>query len=196
MLEGLSSKSGFVDAVSFIYKNKSITEKLISAITELTIEYATKQIDHGIDAFQLFETHGGIIPFDLYKSQFLPSIKKISDAVRSRGIPFIYFPKDIGTGLKYLTPDVCDFASIDWQTPIMEARTMINPSVGLQGNLDPRLLFADKSIITSELTKYFEFGKKEYRWIFNLGHGFLPGSPFENARDIVDWVKSTNWNRS
>lgn len=195
MLEGLSSKSGFTDAISFVFKNTSITKKLIDSVTELTIEYAEQQIAHGIDAFQLFETHGGIIPFDLYKSIFLPSVKKISRAVRDKGIPFIFFPKDIGTGLKYITPDICDFVSIDWQTPISEARRIVHPEVGLQGNLDPRMLFADQSSIETELAKYIDFGKKEFNWIFNLGHGFIPGAPFENAKFVVDWVKSTNWNR-
>lgn len=196
MLEGLSSKSGFPDAISFIYKNKNVTEKLIEVITDLTIEYATKQITHGIDTFQLFDSHGGILPFDLYKSMFFPAIQKISRAVRDMGVPFIYFPKDIGTGLKHITPDICDFVSIDWQTPIIEARRLVHPRVGLQGNLDPRLLFADQSVIEDELAKYLEFGKTEYKWIFNLGHGFIQGIPFENAKYIVDWVKSTNWNRS
>ena len=195
MLEGLSSKANFPDAISFIYRNKRITEKLVDAVTDLTIEYATQQIAHGIDTFQLFETHGGILPFDFYKSMFFPAIQKILKAVRDKGIPFIYFPKDIGIGLSHITPDICDFVSIDWQTPIIEARKLVHPNVGLQGNLDPRLLFADQSAIEEELNKYMEFGKTEYKWIFNLGHGFIPGISFENAKYIVDWVKSTNWRR-
>jgi len=195
MIEGLSSKAGFPDAISFIYRNKTVTEKLIESVTDLTIEYARQQIYHGIDAFQLFETHGGILPFDFYKSMFFPAIKKISNAVREKGVPFIYFPKDIGAGLKYVNPDICDFVSIDWQTPITEARKLVHKEVGLQGNLDPRLLFADQDVIREELLKFLEFGRNEYKWIFNLGHGFMPGSSFDNAKFIVDWVKSTNWNR-
>lgn len=195
MLEGLSSKSGFNDAISYIYKNQNITEKLIASITDLTIEYAIRQIEHGIDTFQLFETHGGILPFDVYRSLFFTSIQKISRAVRDKDVPFIFFPKDIGTGLRHITPDICDFVSIDWQTPISEARRLVHPGVGLQGNLDPRILFADKKTIRQELLKYLDFGKLEQKWIFNLGHGFIPGTSFENARYTVDWVKSTNWNR-
>ncbi|MEX0988672.1 MAG: uroporphyrinogen decarboxylase family protein, partial [Bacteroidales bacterium] len=196
MLEGLSSKAGFPDAINFIYKNREITEMLIEAITELTIEYATRQIEHGIDTFQLFETHAGILPFYLYKSLFFNSVKKIGNAVRAKGVPFIFFPKDIGTGYRDITPDICDFVSIDWQTPISDARKMVHPEVGLQGNLDPRLLFADRSVIEKELSQYLAFGRKENKWIFNLGHGFIPGIPVENAKFIVDWVKSADWNRT
>jgi uroporphyrinogen decarboxylase len=195
MLEGLSSKTGFSDAVSFFYNDKAKTGKLIDSVTELTIEYARQQIAHGIDVFQLFETHGGLIPFDFYRTEFLPSVKKIACAVRDMGVPFIYFPKDIGTGLKHITPDVCDFVSIDWQTSIVDARALVHRDVGLQGNLDPRLLFTREEVIEKEIRKYLEFGKEEYKWIFNLGHGFLPGSSFENAKFIVNKVKTMNWGR-
>ncbi len=195
MLEGISSKSGFTDAVSFIYNNKASTEKLIDAVTSLTIEYARQQIAHGIDAFQLFETHVGILPFDLYQEMFLPSVMKISRAVRDMRVPFIYFPKDIGTGLRHITPDICDFVSVDWQTPITEARKLVHSEIGLQGNLDPRLLFTSPEVIEKNLLKYLEFGKTEYKWIFNIGHGFLPGSSFENAKYITNWIKTINWNR-
>jgi uroporphyrinogen decarboxylase len=195
MLEGLSSKAGFPEAVSFIYRNRKSTKKLVDEITELTIEYALQQIDHGIETFQLFETHGGILPFGYYKEMFFPAIQKISNAVREKKIPFIYFPKDIGAGYGHISPEICDFVSIDWQTPILDARKMIHPGVGLQGNLDPRLLYADQEAIAEELVKYLEFGRKEYKWIFNLGHGFMPGIPFENAKYVVDWVKSSNWGR-
>ncbi len=196
MLQGISSKNNFPDAINFIYKNKAVTEKLIDAITDLTIEYAQQQINHGIDTFQLFETHGGILPFEMYEKLFFPSVKKIAKAVRDRNIPFIYFPKDIATGFSKITPEICDFVSIDWQTPISVARKLVHPEVGLQGNLDPRLLNADKNSILEELAKYKEFGKHEYKWIFNLGHGFMPGIPYENAKFLTDWVKTTNWERS
>jgi uroporphyrinogen decarboxylase len=195
MLQGLSSKANFPDAVSYIYRNQSEVAKLVDAITDLTIIYAQQQIAHGVETFQLFETHGGILPFDLYEKMFFPYIKKIAAAVRQKGVPFIYFPKDIGTGFASITPDICDFVSVDWQTPLSTARKLVHSEVGLQGNVDPRLLFADQETIKQVLESYIEFGRKEYKWIFNLGHGFMPGISYENAKFVTDWVKSTNWRR-
>jgi uroporphyrinogen decarboxylase len=45
------------------------------------------------------------------------------------------------------------------------------------------------------LTSLKRFGEKNNNWIFNLGHGFIPGIDVDNARFVVDWVKNTNWNR-
>ncbi len=189
MIQGPGSRSDFQDAVIYIFREKRQLKKMIDAVTEMSVEYALNQIKHGVEVFQLFETHAGLIPNELYFELFLPSVKKISRAVRDAGIPFIFFPKGLGPGLNKIDKEVCDFVSIDWLTPINEARRIVDKEVGLQGNLDPRLLFADKRNIEEELIRFRDFGRENKNWIFNLGHGFLPETPFENARFITDWMK-------
>ena len=152
-------------------------------------------IEHGIDAFQLFESHAGLIPTELYKEVFLPAVCRITDAVRSAGIPLIFFPKGLGSGLQLITPDVCDFVSIDWQTPLVEARKMVHPEVGLQGNFDPHLLFASKEEIEQTIESYKPFFQQHSHWIVNLGHGVLADTPFENVKYFVNRIKETNWTK-
>ena len=196
MVQGLGTNHTFPDAVALLYKNKAMAHKLLNAITGLSIEYAQNQIKHGISAFQIFETHAGLIPSELYFDMIMPYVRKISEAVRKTGCPVIFLPKGLGTGIAHISPEDADFLSIDWQTPLEEARRMINPEIGIQGNLDPRLLLADKDTILETLEKYVPFGTNNQNWIFNLGHGFIPGIPFENAKLVVDWIKQTNWKRS
>jgi uroporphyrinogen decarboxylase len=193
MLQGISSNSNFPAAVKFMFQNKAETLRLIDAVVELTIIYAKNQIAHGVEVFQLFETHAGLIPTEMYREMFLPAVRKISKAVRDTGTPFIYFPKGFGTGLKYVTPDLCDFVSIDWQMPLNHARELVHPEVGLQGNIDPRLLYASPATIEKELEKLKPFFRDNDKWILNLGHGFLPDTPYVNAKFVVDWVKNTKW---
>jgi uroporphyrinogen decarboxylase len=193
MIQGLGSRSDFSDAVKWMFANQETLKQLIDAVTEMTLVYVKNQIKHGIETFQLFETNAGLIPNDFYKEFFLPSVKKIAAAVREEGIPFIFFPKGIGNGISMIDYDVCDFLSVDWLTSIEHARNIVDENVGLQGNLDPRVLFASKAAIEKELNKFVDFGKKRQNWIFNLGHGFIPETPFENARFITDWVKNQEW---
>ncbi|HCY43194.1 MAG TPA: uroporphyrinogen decarboxylase [Prolixibacteraceae bacterium] len=195
MLQGLGRKGDFPEAIKFIYQNKETTKKLIEVVTDLSIVYAQGQIEHGVDVFQLFDTHAGLIPVDLYQELFMPSIRKIGAAVREKDIPFIFFPKGLGVGIADITPEDCDYLSIDWQIPIGTARKMVDSKIGLQGNIDPRLLYASQPEIEKALQPYIEFGKNNQNWIFNLGHGFMPGISFENARFLADWVKRTNWKR-
>lgn len=195
MLQGLGRKGDFPEAIKFIYENKETTKKLIEVVTDLSVIYAQEQANHGIEVFQLFDTHAGLIPADLYHELFMPATKKIAAAVREKGIPFIFFPKGLGTGIAQITPEDCDYLSIDWQTPLNLARKLVDPKIGLQGNVDPRLLYASQPEIEKALKPYIEFGSKNQNWIFNLGHGFMPGISFENAKFLADWVKRTDWRR-
>ena len=195
MVQGLSSNHTFPEAVALLYKNKTLAHKLLSLITDLSVEYATNQVKHGISAFQIFETHAGLIPSELYFDMIMPYVRKISASVMALGCPVIFLPKGLGTGISHIKPEDTNFLSIDWQTPIEEARKMVHPEIGIQGNLDPRLLFADQVTILETLEKYVSFGSENQDWIFNLGHGFIAGIPFENARLVVDWVKQTDWKR-
>ncbi len=195
MIQGLSTNHAFPDAVNYFYKNKTATQYLIDAVTDLSIEYLNKQAEHKIDVFQLFETHAGLVPTDVYNEMFLPSVKRIAKAARDKNVPFIFFPKGLSTGMRALTPEHCDYVSIDWQIEMPEARRMVHPEIGLQGNLDPRVLYADQETIKKTLDKYIAFGAENKNWIFNLGHGFIPGIPYENALFLSNWIKETNWNR-
>ena len=193
MLQGISTKQTFPEAKRFFYENKQETKYLLDAVTELSIEYAVRQIEHGIDAFQLFESHAGLLPADVYAELFLPSVCRITDAVRSMGIPLIYFPKGLGSGLKWITPEVCDFVSIDWQISLADARQMIHPEVGIQGNIDPHLLFASQEEIQRVMEGYKQFYHEHRRWVVNLGHGVLADTPFDNVKFLINWIKETYW---
>ncbi|WP_372776739.1 uroporphyrinogen decarboxylase [Mangrovibacterium sp.] len=195
MIQGISSNPNFPDAIKFLFQHKKEAQRLIDAIADLSAYYAKKQIEHGVDAFQLFETHANLIPAEMYVEMFMPAVRKISDAVRSTGTPFIFFPKGLGTGLKYITPELADFVSIDWQMPIDHARELVHPELGLQGNLDPRYLYGTQDDLKVQLEKYIPFYRKHPNLIFNLGHGFLPDIPYENAKFVVDWLKSVDWKK-
>lgn len=195
MLQGLHKKSEFPDAIEYMYKNTEKTISILEAITELSLEYMKKQIEHGVDVFQLFDTHAGLIPFELYQKLVFPQVLKFAQVAREAKIPFIYFPKGIGVGIQNITPDMTDFVSVDWQTPIQIARKLLHSDIGIQGNIDPRILFQNKEEMLQSLEQYRIFGHENYNWICNLGHGFMPGLPYENAKLLVEWVKTTDWNR-
>lgn len=193
MIQGLGTRSDFSDADKFFYTNKKITLDMATKVTDLSIHYALEQIKHGVQVFQLFDTHAGRVSTEYYNEIFLPQIKRMADAVRSTGTPFIFFPKGMGLNIQNVTYDVCDYLSIDWQTSLTQARALVDPKVGLQGNLDPRVLLADKSTIEQALKPYKAYRKKHQDWIFNLGHGLTPDIAVENVQFVIDWVKETTW---
>ncbi|QZE13915.1 uroporphyrinogen decarboxylase [Halosquirtibacter laminarini] len=195
MYQGFSQNLNFPDVLPALYRDKKNVMKVIDRITEISIEYAKNQVAHGIDAFQLFETHAGLVPTEMYKEMFLPSVKKILQTVRSLGTKTIFLPKGIGTGIDMVNYDLCDCISIDWQTSISEVRKYVGDEITLQGNFDPRILQTTPEVIDQHFKTYLDFGKKEKNWIFNLGHGLLPSIPESNVKHLVNLVKNSDWNR-
>ncbi len=193
MLQGASTQATFPKVKQFFYANRAEMMRLTDAVTSLTIEYAKKQVEHGVVAFQIFESHAGLLPADIYVEYFLPAVARISMAVREMGIPVIFFPKGLGAGLKSITPDICNFVSIDWQMPLTIARQMVHQQVGLQGNFDPHLLFASQTDIDATIDTYKSFFNRYGNWIVNLGHGVVADTPFENAKYFVNRIKEINW---
>ncbi len=189
MIQGVSSKQNFPEAKKFFYENRSETQKLLEIVTEITVDYALKQVEHGINVFQIFESNAGLVPTDFYEEMFLPSVKIIANAVRSKDVPVIFFPRGIGCGLRLVTPDICDVAGIDWQTDIWDARKIVHKDVALQGNFDPHLLFAPQEIIAAEVQKYRKFFAENPDWIANLGHGVLAETPLTNLTFFINEIK-------
>ena len=86
-----------------------MTHKLLSAITELSIEYMKNQVRHGVSAFQIFETHAGLIPSDLYQEVMMPYVRRIAMAAREEGCPVIFFAKGTRIRVKHIQPEDADF---------------------------------------------------------------------------------------
>ena len=78
-----------------------------------------------------------------------------------------------------------------------DARAKVGPDVTLQGNLDPCALFASAPEVRKRVTAILEDMKDDPRFVFNLGHGILPKTPPENAREIVRTIRDfygKSWN--
>ena len=78
--------------------------------------------------------------------------------------------------------------SIDWRTGLREARGRLGPEIGLQGNLDPSLLFGKAENVRIKTDEILDEMSGDPGFIFNLGHGVLPETPVESVRALVETV--------
>ncbi len=193
MAQGTSSNHLFSEAIKYYYNNRSSLQRLLAQITDASIDYALKQCEHGISAFQVFETYGGLLPSEVYLKDVYPHVKRLIAAVKATGTPVIYFPKGLGTGLAHINDCGADFVSIDWQVSLPDARKMLDKHIGLQGNFDPRLLSVnDIQILDDALLPIIEYWKKNRNFIFNLGHGLTPDNTFDNVKHVIERIKTLN----
>ena len=84
-----------------------------------------------------------------------------------------------------------DIVSVDWTVDMADARRRLGPDMGVQGNVDPGVLFGSKDFIRDRMIDTVKKAGK-HKHILNLGHGILPGTPEENGQHFFEIGKSIN----
>lgn len=190
MIEGGPSKS-YVELKKMMYNHSDAWHKLMSLLSDLMAEYLIFQSNSGAAVLQIFDSWIGILSREDFLEFVYPHTKnlihKVKQAVDS---PIILF----GTNTAHLLDDFAnsgaDVMGIDWKTDIKFAIEKYADRIALQGNLDPTLLFADKSVIKKRAEYILESAKGQKGFIFNLGHGILPETPEEHVEYLSDLVRN------
>ncbi len=186
MVEGSGSKT-FSKAKKFLYTQPDAAHKLLSMITDSSINYLKGQIAAGADMIQLFDSWAGVLSPAQYKQFAIPYISKICDVIQPL-VPVTVFAKDAFFARKDLAQLNCNTIGLDWTMDIAESRAIIGDNKTLQGNADPCLLYADRDTIKKEAHKMLQtFGKTRY--IANLGHGLYPDTDKDNVKYFIDCIK-------
>jgi uroporphyrinogen decarboxylase len=182
MVEG-KTKDGFAKVKEFLYEEPQVFRELLDRIAETTIGYLKAQIAAGAAAVQLFDTWCGELTLADYQEFVLPAVEKVIAGIRGT-VPVIYYTKASHHLLPAVVKAGADVLSCDWRVNLGELRKLAGPKVGIQGNLDPAVLFAPKEHIerTAE-TILRELDGVGH--ILNLGHGILPGTSVENAQTFI-----------
>src|SRR6267378_4109607 len=122
----------------------ALAEKLTAAVTA----YLKMQIAAGVDALQIFDSHGGhLAPTEFQEA----SGRWINQIIANLGgkVPVINFSLGTHGNWPDLVASGANVIGIDWQTSMAEARKIIPPHIALQGNLSPSLLVdATPEIVT------------------------------------------------
>lgn len=187
LIEGGSSMSYF-KTFEFMNSNQTDFHALMEKLTENTIRYAELQINAGIDAFQLFESWGGIVPLEVYQKNIFPYVQRIFQELQ---IPSIYFIRQARHLLPLLFECGSDFLSID-HTIDIEKDILNQTEMGVQGNFFNGLLYADDQTIVKEVQRICRVGKKHQKFIFNLSHGVFPTVDANKLKLIVETVHNFN----
>jgi len=82
---------------------------------------------------------------------------------------------------------------LDWRIPLDAGWKALDFKGGVQGNLDPVLLFAEWKIIEARATDILQRAGGRPGHIFNLGHGILPETPVENVKALARFVKESSF---
>jgi len=189
MMEG-GSVPKYSRALALFRENRPLYHALAEKLTDAVTEYLKMQAAAGVDALQLFDSHGG----HLAAPEFWEgSGRWMQDIVTRLGgtTPVITFSLGTHGNWAELIATGSHVIGIDWQTSLADVRKIIPANIGLQGNLAPALINdATPETVARETQAVLEALRGRPGHIFNLGHGLTPGAKLENIKALVDTVQS------
>ena len=186
VIEGGGSRN-YVHTKSMMYHEPEAWHALLRRLTTAVVGYLNAQIAVGADAVQLFDSWVGCLAPDDYRQFVLPHMRTLIDSI-TPGVPVIHFGTGTGGLLQLMREGGGDVIGLDWRIDLDSGWRQIGYDVGVQGNLDPVVLFAPLDEIRNRTVRILEQARGHRGHIFNLGHGILPNTPVDNVIALVDMV--------
>ncbi|MBT6330873.1 MAG: uroporphyrinogen decarboxylase [Kordiimonadaceae bacterium] len=174
------------------YQDRETFEQLINLLVDVTSEYLIRQVDHGAEVLQIFDSWSGSLPADEFIKWCVEPMVKIVQNIRAvhPDVPIIGFPKGAGAKIKnYIKKTRVNAVSIDTSTSTSWVRDAVQPLCTVQGNLDPIMLVRGGAPLERAVHHILDH-LKDGSHIFNLGHGIIPQTPPENVKMVSDILLS------
>ena len=188
LVEGGSSKD-FKLTKLMLHNHPELAHKLLAKIAKVTTDYLNLQIAAGVNAVQIFDSWAQALSWDDYREFSHQYIQQIIAGLHRKDIPVISFCKGSSVFAPLMAEAKPDVISIDWNVDLKDMKQRLPAGMAVQGNLDPHILYADKSVIKDRIHRLFERMRGEEGFIFNLGHGIMPDIPFDNVKYAVEVIK-------
>jgi uroporphyrinogen decarboxylase len=189
MIEGGSSRD-YAKTKSWAFSDPADFRKLFALLEGTIADHLIAQVDAGAQVLQIFDSWAGLLPDGAFQTWCVEAIRRIVAQVKDKKpeIPIIVFPRLAGVRF-------ADFKKIDGiaavsldQTMSREwARDHLQPSLVVQGNLDPVYLVMGGEGLRREaeaILQTFAGGP----FVFNLGHGVMQTTPPEHVEELCNLV--------
>lgn len=187
MMEGGSSKS-YTRCKDLFYADRGLFDQLMEKLTVTVTELLQTQIEAGVDAVQIFDSHGGHLAANAFESASGQWITRIIEGLRAQ-VPVIVFAKGANGVWDQLVKTGANALSVDWTMNLAEVVGKLPSGIAVQGNLDPSLLNTTPTTITAEAKRILEEMRDCKGHIFNLGHGVPPTAKLENLEALATAVR-------
>ncbi|NJO44195.1 MAG: uroporphyrinogen decarboxylase [Oscillatoriales cyanobacterium RM2_1_1] len=191
-IEGKSSKD-YTIIKGMAFSQPAILHRFLQKLADAIAVYVRYQIDCGAQVVQMFDSWAGQLSPQDYDTFALPYQKRVIDQVRQThpDTPLILYINGSAGILERMALTGVDMVSVDWTVDIAEARNRLGHHLGVQGNIDPCVLFGSKPMIRERILETIrKAGGKGH--ILNLGHGVLQKTPEENVAYFFETAKQAD----
>ncbi|MCY1670335.1 uroporphyrinogen decarboxylase [Novosphingobium sp. SL115] len=183
------------DTRAMAYRDPAAFQAIIDAITDVTIEYLSGQVEAGAEGLQLFDSWAGSLAPAQFERWVIAPNAKIAAEMQRRypHVPIIGFPKGAGEKLAaYARETGVNAVGVDETIDPLWAAREIPAHLSVQGNLDPLLLLSGGADLEKQTHRVLDaFADRPH--VFNLGHGIGQHTPIEHVEQLLKIVRG--WSR-
>ncbi len=188
MIEGGASRN-FEKTKKFMYHETGAWHWLMDFLVRHQADFLTAQVRAGAAAVQIFDSWLGTLGPEDFRTYVQPHSAALLREVAAAGVPVIHFATGTGGYLEEFANCGGEVVGVDWRVDLVRARRILR-NQAVQGNLDPVWLLGPIEGLLLQTQKVLQQAGMEPGYIFNLGHGILPGTPVEHVQAVVELVHS------
>jgi uroporphyrinogen decarboxylase len=199
LVEGKTSKE-YLEIKKMAFNEPKLLHAILKNLAESIAEYALFQIENGAQLIQIFDSWAGHLSARDYDEFASPYQKMILDTIKEKypDVPTVVYIKHSGSLIERMAGTGVDVVSLDWTVDMAEGRERINAGRaaagiegpgGVQGNLDPGVLFGSQDTI-KERTEEILRKAGNTGHVMNLGHGIEAKTSEENAKFFIETVRN------
>jgi uroporphyrinogen decarboxylase len=198
LVEGKTgTASDFAEVRRLREDDPKLIHDMLTLLADNIADYACYQIENGAQVMQVFDSWAGHLDDDSYETFAFPYQKRVIDTIKRRHpeTPIIIYmaPGEFssnGGRLAQLAKTGADIVSIDHTIDMAQAREILPDQVGLQGNLDPKILRDGPLEAIKAQTERILSMAEGRNHVMNLGHGIEADTPEEHAAFFIRTVQS------
>jgi uroporphyrinogen decarboxylase len=191
MVAGQGSREQ-AEARRFAYADPGAFAAIVEAISGMTVDYLSGQIEAGVEAVQLFDSwSGSLSPAQFEQWVIAPTTRIVADLKqRHPHVPVIGFPKGAGGKLAaYARETGVDAIGLDETVDPAWAAAVLPATLPVQGNLDPLALLAGGAALEKAVAQILScFAGRPH--VFNLGHGIIKETPIAHVEQLIELVRA------
>jgi uroporphyrinogen decarboxylase len=190
MIEGRGS-TDFAAVRRMAFARPDVLDRIVAVNAQAVAQYLAEQARAGADVLMLFDTWGGLLAPAAYRRFSLAPIRTVLAALPP-GVPTIVFTKGAHHALAELVASGACCIGLDWTADLQGARARYGDRVAFQGNLDPLALLADAASVERAARDVLTAAGTAPGYVFNVGHGLVPGTPPDNVAALVAAVHAAS----
>ena len=174
-----------------LYKDKAAVHEVLDFASELCFAYLEPFIDAGVSIISLADptSSGDLISREQFIEFSLPSLKKVGERVKARGVWLtVHICGNTTNRLDQIPLAGADLMSVDYKVDLTEARRILGGKIAFAGNMNPVAVMQKETPegVAAACRAAIAKAGNTSGYILMPGCDIPPNVPIENVKAMVE----------